>query len=143
MLYGAAGEGKVAGAARNDYAEAAAAVLTTDGHDGRIYELGGDERLTYADLAAKISDVAGSTVTYENLPEDRYAEILESAGVPGPFAKILANSDAGIAAGVLDIDSGDLQKLIARSSTPVADVLRAALAAADSPPPVRTCGFAP
>ena len=130
VLYGAAGEGKVAGAARNDYAEAAAVVLTTDGHDGRIYELGGDERLTYADLAAKISDVAGSTVTYENLPEDRYAEMLESAGVPGPFAKILANSDAGIAAGVLDIDSGDLQKLIARSSTPVADVLRAALAAA-------------
>jgi len=127
VLYGAAGEGRVAAAARNDYAEAAAAVLATDGHDGKIYELGGDERLTYAELAAKISEVGGSSVTYENLPEDRYAEVLEGAGVPAPYAKILADSDAGIAAGALDIDSGDLQQLIGRASTPVADVLRAAL----------------
>jgi NAD(P)H dehydrogenase (quinone) len=127
VLYGAAGEGKVAGATRNDYAEAAAVVLTTDGHDGKVYELGGDERLTYADLAAKISEVAGSSVTYENLPADRYAEVLVSAGVPEPYAKILANSDAGVATGALDVDTGDLQKLIGRPSTPVADVLRAAL----------------
>ncbi|HEY5853783.1 MAG TPA: SDR family oxidoreductase [Aldersonia sp.] len=127
-LYGAAGTGKVAGAARTDYAEAAAVVLTSDGHDGKVYELGGDERLTYADLAAKISEVAGSTVTYENLPQAKYAQLLVGAGVPEQFAEILADNDAGIAVGALDIDSGDLQKLIGRASTPVADVLRAALA---------------
>ncbi|MFD6463729.1 NAD(P)H-binding protein, partial [Streptomyces roseolus] len=66
VLHGAAGEGRVAAAARADYAEAAAAVLTTEGHAGRIYELGGDERLTYAELAQVISDVAGKPVRYEN-----------------------------------------------------------------------------
>ncbi|MFD9615087.1 SDR family oxidoreductase, partial [Streptomyces sp. NPDC059083] len=66
VLYGAAGEGKVSGAARADYAEAAARVLTTDGHEGKVYELGGDETLSYAELAQVISEVAGKPVRYQD-----------------------------------------------------------------------------
>ncbi|MEU8900810.1 NmrA family NAD(P)-binding protein [Nocardia sp. NPDC048505] len=128
VLNGAAGEGRVAAAARADYAEAAAVVLGTDGHAGRVYELGGDERLTYAELAQVISTAAGKPVRYENLPEADYAAALEAAGLPGPYAAALADADAGIAAGILDVDSGDLQKLLGRASTPALEVIRAALA---------------
>ncbi|WP_168703125.1 SDR family oxidoreductase [Gordonia paraffinivorans] len=128
-LIGAAGDGRVAGAARADYAAAAAAVLTSEeGQGGRVYELGGDERLTYADLARIIGEVAGKTVEYKNLPEAEYAKVLADNGVPEQFAAVLAGSDAGIARGELDTESGDLQKLIGRSSTPFADVVKAALA---------------
>lgn len=127
VLIGAAGDGVVTAAARKDYAEAAAAVLTTDGHDGRAYELGGDERLTYAQLAEQLSAVAGTPVRYENLDPETYTAALVEHGVPAGFAEILADSDQGIEAGVLDIDTGDLQRLIGRPSTPVAEVLRAAL----------------
>ncbi|WP_232716646.1 SDR family oxidoreductase [Gordonia metallireducens] len=128
-LFGAAGEGKVAGAARADYAAAAAAVLTSDADQGgKIYELGGDERLTYADLAKIIGEVAGRPVEYRNLPEADYAKVLAEGGVPEQFAAVLAGSDASIARGELDTTSGDLQALIGRSSTPVAEIVRAAIA---------------
>lgn len=122
-LLGAAGDGTLAGASRVDYAEAAAAVLTADDQGGKIYELGGDERLTYAEFAAVIAEVSGSPVTYKDVSESEYAAILEGAGLPAPVAAMLASSDAGIARGELDTDSGDLHKLIGRSSTPVAEIV--------------------
>lgn len=128
VLHGAAGDGRVAGAARADYAEAAAKVLTTDGHEGRVYELGGDERLTYAELAEVISQASGKSVRYENLSKEGYNAALEQAGLPAPYAAALADADAGIAGGILDVDSGDLQKLIGRPSTPAIEIFNAALA---------------
>ncbi len=128
-LFGAAGEGKVAGAARADYAAAAAAVLTSDADQGgKVYELGGDERLTYADLAKVIGEVAGKTVEYRDLPEADYAKVLADNGTPEQFAAVLAGSDAGIARGELDTTSGDLQTLIGRSPTPFAQIVKAAIA---------------
>ena len=124
VLAGAAGDGRVAAAARADYAEAAAVVLLSDGQAGKVYELGGDERLTLAELATKISAAAGKTVAYQDLSEEQFGAALESAGLPAVYAGMLANSDAGIKAGALDTTSGDLQTLIGRSSTPVAEVLR-------------------
>jgi NAD(P)H dehydrogenase (quinone) len=128
VLHGAAGEGRVAAAARADYAEAAARVLTSDGHEGKVYELGGDERLTYAELAQVISEASGTPVRYENLPQADYNAALVQAGLDAGYAAVLADADAGIASGILDVDSGDLQKLIGRASTPAVDVFRAALA---------------
>ncbi|MFG1790162.1 SDR family oxidoreductase [Nocardia sp. NPDC049149] len=127
VLHGAAGEGRVAGAARADYAAAAAKVLTTDGNAGQVYELGGDEHLTYAELAQVISDAAGKPVRYENLPEEAYVAGLVQAGLPADYAKAIADADTGIAAGILDVHSGDLQKLLGRASTPAIEVFRAAL----------------
>lgn len=128
VLYGAAGEGRVAAAARADYAEAAAAVLSGGEHAGRVYELGGDERLTYADLARVISEVSGKPVRYQDLPEAEYAAALENSGLPAGYARVLADADTGIEAGLLDVTSGELRQLIGRPSTPVAEVFRAALA---------------
>ncbi|WP_174183383.1 SDR family oxidoreductase [Nocardia barduliensis] len=127
VLYGAAGEGRVAGAARADYAEAAARVLTTDGHAGRVYELGGGASLTYAELAQAISEAAGKPVRYENLPQAEYAAALIEAGLPATYAEALADADAGIATGILDVRSGDLEKLLGRPATAAVDVFRAAL----------------
>lgn len=123
VLLGSAGEGKLAAASRADYAAAAVEVLVTDGHEGKIYELGGDERLTYADLAAVIAQISGKPVVYKDVPQSDYQAILEGAGLPGFVADMLSSADAGIARGELDTDSGDLQTLIGRSSTPVASIL--------------------
>ncbi|MGV8874972.1 MAG: SDR family oxidoreductase [Rhodococcus sp. (in: high G+C Gram-positive bacteria)] len=127
VLLGAAGDGKLAAASRADYATAAAAVLTSDDQGGKIYELGGDERLTYTELAAVIADVSGKPVVYENVSESEYAALLEGAGLPDFVATMLASADAGISRGELDTDSGDLQALVGRASTPVAEVFRVAV----------------
>ncbi|WP_439029312.1 SDR family oxidoreductase [Gordonia terrae] len=128
QLFGAAADGRLAGAARADYAAAAAAVLASDtDQGGKVYELGGDERLTYGELAKVIADAAGKDVAYTDLPEAEYAAVLRDAGLPAPVAEMLASSDAGISRGELDTTSGDLQRLIGRSSTPVADIVKQAL----------------
>lgn len=116
-LLGCAGEGRIAAAARADYAEAAAAVLTTDGHVGRTYELGGDAAFTLAELAAQVSTQSGRTVAYRDLQEDAYRSFLESAGLPPGVANLVADSDTKARRGELDTDSRDLSALIGHPTT--------------------------
>ncbi len=127
-LAGSAGDGRVQTATRRDYAEAAAVVLTTDGHAGKAYELAGDEGVTMTELAALISEATGREVSYADLPVDGYAEVLAGAGLPEPLNGIIADSSAAIARGELVTDSGDLARLIGRPTTPVAQTVREAAA---------------
>ncbi|CAN7380907.1 SDR family oxidoreductase [Pseudarthrobacter oxydans] len=128
-LAGSARNGQVSGAARADYAHAAAAVLVAEGQAGNVYELGGDEAFSMADLAAEISAATGKTITYNDLPPQEYAGLLTGAGVPEAFAEILADSDLGIARGDLLVSSGDLRRLIGRPATSLAEAVRTAAAA--------------
>ena len=126
-LAGSAGDGRVSAATRADYAAAAAAVLTGDGHEGRAYELGGDEAFTLAELAAEIGRQAGQPVGYLDLPEDEYARLLAGAGLPEAAAVTLADADRGLARGDLFVDSGHLSQLIGRPTTTLRDAVAAAL----------------
>ena len=125
---GAAGKGRVSAASRADYAEAAAAVLSTEGHTGAVYELGGDESFTLDELAATVSAAVGKPISYTDLPADKLAEALAGAGVPAEVAHALADADLGLGRGELHTESGDLRRLIARPTTSpaaaVADALR-------------------
>ncbi len=122
---GAAGAGKLSLATRSDYAEAAAAALTADGHDGAVLELGG-QTVTKTELAAIMSAVTGRDITYVDLPVDSYQAALESAGLPQPMAVLLADIDRGTSVGDLHVDSGDLERLLGRPPTPLADAFAAA-----------------
>lgn len=126
-LVGSAGEGRISAAPRADYAAAAAAVLTGEGHEGALYELGGDEAFTMNELAAEITAQSGTQVVYRNLPPEQYAEMLQGFGLPAPAAAVYADADAAVAQGHLFVDSGDLRRLIGRPTTPLAEVLADAL----------------
>ena len=76
-FYGSAGEGRIASAARADYADAAVMALTSEGHDGKTYELAGDNAYTLSDLAAEISAQTGKNIPYRNIPEAAYAAALK------------------------------------------------------------------
>ena len=127
-LLGSAGEGRVSAAARADFAEAAAVVVTEDGHANRVYELAGDEAFTLSELADIISRESGKPVEYRDLPEEEYAKILLSFGLPEPLARALADSDTGITRGELEDGSGDLRRLIGRPTTTARAAVAAALA---------------
>ncbi|GAB3998050.1 SDR family oxidoreductase [Glycomyces albus] len=126
-LYGAAGKGRVAAAARNDYAEAAAVLLTEDHGVGKVYELCGDEPFTYEELAAAVGKVAGTDVTYQHMDPDAYRQALLDSGAPLEMAEALADYDQGIARGDLDSDSPELTELIHRPTTSLIDAVRAAV----------------
>lgn len=127
-LAGGAGEGRIAAAARADYAEAAAVVLTSAQAPAAIYELAGDQPFTLAELAAELSLQSGKTIPFHNLPQQAYAELLRNVGLPGALAELIADSDAQAAQGALDDRSGTLGRLLGRPTMTLAAAVRAALA---------------
>jgi NAD(P)H dehydrogenase (quinone) len=127
VLLGCADGGRVSAAARADYAAAAGAVLTSQGHGGAVYELGGDDAFTMRELAEAVSRESGRTVQYRDLPEAEYEAALVGFGIPEPVARMLADSDTGLARGELFTESRDLHRLIGRPTTPLRDAITAAL----------------
>ena len=125
-IAGAAGDGLVSAATRADYAEAAAAVLAGDGHDGAVYELGG-AAFTMAELAGA-SPPPRQEVAYTDLPVEQYAAVLVGAGLPEPVAAVFADGDRGVADGELHVPGNDLERLIGRAPTSVSDAVAGAVA---------------
>lgn len=130
VFIGAAGEGKIASASRQDYAEAAAVVLTGGTDANKVYELAGDTAYTLAQFTAEIAKASGKEVNYLNLPQADFAGALKNAGLPEALAEMLADSDAGAAKGALYDDSRTLSKLIGRATTPWQEVVKAFVARA-------------
>jgi NAD(P)H dehydrogenase (quinone) len=119
----------VASAARADYADAAVAVLTGEGHEGRAYELAGDVAWSFDEFAAELAAQSGRPVVYRNVLPEEHLQALLGAGLPQAFAEILVDVDAGIARGELARANGDLARLIGRPTTPLAETVKAALQA--------------
>jgi NAD(P)H dehydrogenase (quinone) len=126
-LLGSARDGRISSATRADYAAADAIVVTSAGHEGRIYELAGDEAWTFADLAAEISRQIGREIPYRDLPATEYASLLRSFGVPDGLARAIAGWDVAAAEGALFDDSRQLSALIGRPTTPLAQAVASAL----------------
>lgn len=124
---GSAGSGKISSAARADYAEAAAVVLSGESYKGKVLELAGDNAYTLSDLAAEISKQTAKSVPYKNLPQAEYAKILESFNIPKAFADSIASWDIGVSKGDLFDNSKQLSKLIGRATTPMAESVKLAL----------------
>jgi NAD(P)H dehydrogenase (quinone) len=124
-ILGSAGDGRVSAATRADFAEAAAAVLLLE-RPKAVYELGG-AAFNLRELADTVSEVTGTEVTYTDLPSDELVKVLVGAGVPEPYASLLADSDRGLGRGELYVEPTDLEDLLGRPATSLGDALRAAL----------------
>ena len=118
VLMGAAGEGRISSAARADYARAAATVLAGGDHAGRTYELAGDASFTLAELVAVAAEASGKPIAYRNMAPEEFRSAALQAGAPEMLARILSDTDAGVAKGALFDNGGELSRLIGRPTTP-------------------------
>lgn len=125
-VIGSAGTGRISGAARTDFAAAAAAALVSEEAQSRTYELGGPA-FTLADLAATITDVTGTQVAYRNLTAEQHTAELQASGLDAVITKYIVGTDASIAAGEMRTGSTALADLIGRTPIPLAETIRAAL----------------
>jgi NAD(P)H dehydrogenase (quinone) len=119
------GEGRVASASRTDYAEAAAVVLTTPGHENATYELAGDVAWNGDEMAEALTEVVGRPVVYTSVSPDEHTAVLTGAGLDAGTAGFVVALDGNIRDGLLAGGTRDLSTLIGRPTTPLLDGLRA------------------
>jgi NAD(P)H dehydrogenase (quinone) len=123
-VVGSADGGRIAAATRADLAAGAVAVLTAAEPSPGIYELGGDEAWTLADLAAAVAAATGRDVRYRDLTAEEHARELEAAGLPEGAVQFVVGTDQAIAQGALDTGSHQLSELLGRPTTILAEYVR-------------------
>lgn len=126
-LFGAAQDGRISSASRIDYAEAAAKVLTSTGHDNQTYELAGSQSFSLSELATLIGQAASKTINYQNLSAEEYTQGLTQAGLPAGLVEVIVDADIQTIQGAMYSDSQDLEQLIGRKTTNIQDAIKAAL----------------
>jgi NAD(P)H dehydrogenase (quinone) len=122
-IYTNAGDGRMAPVSRRDCAAAAAAALTRDGHEGRIYEITGPDRLTQTDLAALLSEVGGRDVKVHNVNDRMLGWGLTKMGFPKTVAREIVEFGKAIREGFYDVAESDVERLTGRAPRSLRDVL--------------------
>ncbi|SMD13513.1 NAD(P)H-binding protein [Kibdelosporangium aridum] len=122
-----AGSGLLASAARDDFALAAAVVATTPGHENTAYELTGSTAWTFDDFAAQVASITGKPFVHKSIPAAELRAGYVAAGLPEEAAEVFTDIYVHIADGALADVRPDLEKLIGRQATPLADSIRAAV----------------
>jgi NAD(P)H dehydrogenase (quinone) len=118
------GDGRLATAPRKDYAEAAAVVLSTPGHEGNAYELSGDTAWNSTEFAATAQELLGRSVTYQPLTSAREREQLLSYGLDEGTADFMVALNADLGNGAMAPTPGDLARLIGRPTEPLATTMK-------------------
>jgi len=121
-ILGAAGHGRISAASRQDYGAAAVAALLQNSQGIRTYELGGSA-FDLFELAEAITKVTSTNVRYRDLSVDEYKEALQRSGLDENAAEFVAALDASIARGDLETKSQELEQLLGRPATSLADVI--------------------
>jgi uncharacterized protein YbjT (DUF2867 family) len=134
-----AGEGRAAWVTRDDIAAAAAAVMTSPGHEERSYDLTGPEALTLGETAERLSAAVGRTITYQaQTPEEARAtrrtsrlegfederKRLTGRGLDAYEVEVFVTHFLQIAAGDLARVSDAVPRLTGRPAESLAEYLR-------------------
>ncbi|HET9951109.1 MAG TPA: SDR family oxidoreductase [Candidatus Eisenbacteria bacterium] len=110
-IYGSFKEGKLAPIDTRDVALTAAAVLTSEGHSGRIYELTGPESLPFAKVAEAVGRGIGRPVAYVDVPPEAARANALAAGWPAWMADGFVELMAFFAGGGAENANGTVEKL--------------------------------
>ncbi|HEX6024238.1 MAG TPA: NAD(P)H-binding protein [Solirubrobacter sp.] len=122
-----AGDGRTSYVAREDCARAAAAVLASDGHDGREYDITGPEARSPQELVQLFSEVGGKPVELVLVDDEAYARgLVENAGFPEPVARVYATFGTGARLGYSAPVSTTFKELTEREPRTLRSVLEAA-----------------
>ncbi|MCE8428069.1 MAG: SDR family oxidoreductase [Candidatus Methanoperedens sp.] len=81
-IYSPAGEGRVGFVDVRDIAMVAAKVLTSKGHEGKIYKITGPEAISYSKAAQILSEALGRKISFVNVSEEEARKGLKESGLP-------------------------------------------------------------
>ena len=125
VIAGPAGDGRVAAVLRDDIADAAVAVLTQEGHEGRTYDLTGREALTFTEIAERMSQAGGKPISFHNETlEEAYASRAQY-GAPDWEVEGWVTSYTHVAAGGVAAVSEDVERLSGHQPSTLTEWLEA------------------
>ncbi len=112
-----AGDAKSAYALRSDMSEATANVLTSTGHDNKVYSLNNTENVSLQEIAQDLSEIVGKEISYVSPSKDVYTETLTKAGVPAQYIGMFSDFAEAIKQGEFSAEKTDLENLLGRKPT--------------------------
>jgi uncharacterized protein YbjT (DUF2867 family) len=81
-LYAPAGQARIAMIDPRDVGAAAAAVLSSPGHEGQSYLVTGPEAITFAQVSAGLSAATGSRIEFTDIPGEDARQAMVGGGMP-------------------------------------------------------------
>jgi NAD(P)H dehydrogenase (quinone) len=132
-----AGDGREAMVWRDDCVASAVAVLTTPGHENKIYNITGPELQTFDEVAALVSEITGCPLVHIAVDDEAQYAIFDAMGIPRRpvddqyVGGIPWNSDdmvtfgEAIRGGYLAVCSDDVEKLTGRKARSVREMIEA------------------
>ncbi len=88
-IYFPGGDAKVSFINVEDIAATAVTLLTTDTHNNKAFALTGNESITHADVAEKLSKATGLSISYVNITPEEFKKALLSGGLPEDYADFM------------------------------------------------------
>ena len=126
LLYFPAGDGRASYVLREELAEAAAHVLTTDGHLNQVYQLTNTASVSFYEIAQELARVLGKEVTYQSPSVSEFDARLKSGGVPDQYIGMFTMWAMALSQATLDVNDPTLAKLLGRKPTTVQQFLHQA-----------------
>jgi NAD(P)H dehydrogenase (quinone) len=123
-VLGIDGGARIGAATRADMAAATTAALLDEGTAGATFELSGPP-ITLAGLAEAVTDVTDTKVAYRDVTPEELTAILRGTGLDDGTAGFVVALEESVARGDLDVRGDDLERLLGRPATTLADALRA------------------
>ncbi len=120
--------GKASWVLREELAEAAAHVLTTEGHENRTYVLTNNESTSFQDVAQALAGTLGKEVHYQSPPVEAFRATLQQAGVPDLYVGMFTTWAGAVAEGMLDMPDATLASFLGRKPTTTAQFIAQAYA---------------
>jgi NAD(P)H dehydrogenase (quinone) len=122
-------DGPVCWTAHADLADAAAAILADEGRfDGPTPSLTAAQALTFDEIAAIATEVAGRPVTRITVPDEQFREQLTAGGAPAEVSDQLLGIFSASRDGEFATPDPALATLLGREPTPLATILKQHLA---------------
>ncbi|GAB3820951.1 SDR family oxidoreductase [Pontibacter rugosus] len=117
-------DGNASWVLREELAEAAVNVITTQGHENKTYKLTNNVSVGFGQIATDISETLGKEVSYISPEVETFKAILEKAGVPEMYINMFIMWGTAVAEGMMDLEDDSLESLLERKPTSVNQFIR-------------------
>ena len=123
-----AGDGKASYVLREELAEAAAHVLTTDGHLNQVYQLTNTASVSFTDIAREFASVLRKDVSYQSPSVSEFELTLKSVGVADQYIGMFSMWAIALSQATMDVEDPTLANFLGRKPTTVQQFISRAYA---------------